>query len=86
MRNEANENAKITKYRVKIFHDKHIIRKAFVPGQNVLLYNSMLHLFPKMLKPRWIGPFVIKTVFPNGVVEISNTKNENDFKLKGQHF
>ena len=31
LRNEANENAKITKDRVKIFHDKHIIRKIFVP-------------------------------------------------------
>ena len=32
LRNEAYENAKITKDRVKIFHDKHIIRKTFVPG------------------------------------------------------
>ena len=38
LRNEAYENAKITKDRVKIFHDKHIIRKIFVPGQKVLLY------------------------------------------------
>ena len=27
LRNEAYENAKITKDRIKIFHDKHIIRK-----------------------------------------------------------
>jgi len=27
LRNEAYENAKITKDRVKIFHDKHIIKK-----------------------------------------------------------
>ena len=27
LRNEAYENARITKDRVKIFHDKHIIRK-----------------------------------------------------------
>ena len=30
-RNKAYENAKITKDRVKIFHDKHIIRKTFIP-------------------------------------------------------
>ena len=36
LRNKAYENARITKYRVKIFHDKHIIRKTFVPGQKVL--------------------------------------------------
>ena len=29
LKNEAYENAKITKDRVKIFHDKHIIRKTF---------------------------------------------------------
>ena len=30
LRNEAYENAKITKHRVKVFHDKFIIRKTFV--------------------------------------------------------
>ena len=81
MRNEAYENAKITKDRVKIFHDKHIIRKTFVPGRKVLLYNSRLHLFPKKLNSRWIGPFVVKTVFSHGAVEISDTKNENDLTI-----
>ena len=70
LRNEAYENARITKDKVKIFHDKHIIRKTFVPGQKVLLYNSRLHLFPGKLKSRWTGPFVVKTVFPHGAVEI----------------
>ena len=45
LRINAYENATITKDRVKIFHDKHIIRKIFVPGQKVLLYNYRLHLF-----------------------------------------
>ena len=84
MRNEAYENAKITKDRVKIFHDKHIIRKTFVPGQKVLLYNFRLHLFPGKLKSRWTGPFVVKIVFPHGAVEINDTKNENDFKVNSQ--
>ena len=84
LRNEAYENAKITKYRVNIFHDKHIIRKTFVPGQKVLLYNFRLHLFPGKLKSRWTGPFVVKIVFSHGAVEISDTKNGNDFKVNGQ--
>ena len=70
--------------RVKIFHDRHIIRKAFVPGQKVLLYNSRLHLFSGKLKSRWTGPFIVKTVFSHGVVEISDTKNGNDFKVNSQ--
>ena len=52
LRNEACENVKITKDRVKIFHDKHIIRKIFIPGQKALLYNSRLHLFSRKLKSR----------------------------------
>ena len=31
LRNEAYENVKITKNREKIFHDKHIMKKTFVP-------------------------------------------------------
>jgi len=84
LRNEAYENAKITKHRVKIFHDKHIIRKIFLPGQKVLLYNYRLHFFPGKLKSRWTGPFLTKSVFPHGAVEISDTKNGNDFKVNGQ--
>ncbi|KAH9801696.1 hypothetical protein KPL71_001121 [Citrus sinensis] len=57
IRNDAYENAKIYKQRMKVFHDKHILRKVFTSGQKVLLYNSRLHLFPvncKRLKP-WKG-------------------------------
>ena len=85
LRNEAYENVMITKDRVKIFHDKHIIRKTFIPGQKVLLYNSKLHLFSGKLKSRWTGPFIVKSVFSHGAVEINDTKNANDFKINGQH-
>ena len=61
--NEAYENAKIMKERVKVFHDKFIMRKTFILGQKVLLYNSRPHLFPEKMKSRWTGPFVVKTVF-----------------------
>ena len=84
LRNEAYENAKITKNRVKVFRDKFIIKKTFVPKQKVLLYNSKLHLFPGKLKSRWIGPFIMKTVFPYCAVEISDPKSGNDFKVNSQ--
>ncbi|KAH9704903.1 hypothetical protein KPL70_011654 [Citrus sinensis] len=48
IRNNAYENAKIYKQRMKVFHDKQIMRKSFTPGQKVLLFNSRLHLFPDM--------------------------------------
>ena len=49
-----------------------------------MLYNSRLHLFPGKLKSRWTGPFIVKTVFSHDVAEISDTKNENEFKVNGQ--
>ena len=52
LKNEAYENAKIMKSRVKVFHDKFIIRKTFVPRQKVLLYNSRFYLFSRKLKSR----------------------------------
>ena len=36
------------------------------------------------MKSRWTGPFVVKIVFSHGAVEISDTKNGNDFKVNGQ--
>ena len=75
---------KITKDRVKVFYDKFIMIKTFVPGQNVLLYNSSFHLFLGKLKSRWTGSFVVRTVLPYGAVEIYDTKNGNEFKVNGQ--
>ncbi|KAK9192667.1 hypothetical protein WN944_003360 [Citrus x changshan-huyou] len=75
IRNDAYENAKIYKQRMKVFHDKHIMRKSFTPGQKVLLFNSRLHLFPSKLRSRWSGPFIVHTVFPHEAIEIKDPKN-----------
>jgi phenylacetate-coenzyme A ligase PaaK-like adenylate-forming protein len=40
IRNDAYENSKFHKARIKEFHDKRILRKTFNVGQKVLLYNS----------------------------------------------
>lgn len=47
-RREAYENAKIYKERTKAWHDKGLSRKEIQPGQQVLLFNSRLKLFPKV--------------------------------------
>ncbi|KAK9185144.1 hypothetical protein WN943_025498 [Citrus x changshan-huyou] len=49
IRNDAYENAKIYKQRMKVFHDKQIMRKSFTPGQKVLSFNSRLHIFPELV-------------------------------------
>jgi len=81
--NVAYENARITKSRTKIFHDQIINRKNFAPGDNVLLYNSRLHIFAGKLKTRWSGPFIVRTVFPHGVVVIVDPKSNTEFKVNG---
>ena len=84
IRRDAYENSRISKERIKVFHDKQILRKYFEPSQKVLLYNSRLHLFPRILRSRWTGAFIVKNVFPYGAIEIENPKNGNIFKVNGQ--
>ena len=84
IRNEAYENARITKSRTKIFHDQIINRKNFAPREKVLLYNSRLHIFAGNLKTHWSGPFIMRTVFPYGVVIIFDPKSNEEFKVNGQ--
>ncbi|XP_062117035.1 uncharacterized protein LOC133830931 [Humulus lupulus] len=82
-RNDAYENAKIYKERTKKWHDQNLVRKEFQPGQQVLLFNSRLKLFPGKLKSRWSGPFTILQVFPYGSVEVTSEKT-GKFKVNGQ--
>ena len=59
LRNDAYFNSKIVKDKLKRWHDQLIVRKHFKQGDQVLLYDSKLHLFPGNLKSRRTGPFNI---------------------------
>nr|CAN61848.1 hypothetical protein VITISV_016506 [Vitis vinifera] len=83
MRNDAYLNSKIAKERLKKWHDQLVNQKNFTKGQRVLLYDSKLHLFPGKLKSRWMGPFIIHEVHPNGAVEVFNPKGNQTFKVNG---
>jgi hypothetical protein len=84
LRNDAYDCLRKYKAHMKRVHDQSILRRFFEPGQKVLLYNSRLHLFPSKLKSRWTGPFIIRTVFSHGAIEIEDPKNGNTFKVNGQ--
>ena len=56
LRNEAYDNARIYKEKTKRLHDQKIMMREFKVGEQVLLYNSRLKLFPGKLKSRWSGP------------------------------
>ncbi|KAJ9183360.1 hypothetical protein P3X46_007224 [Hevea brasiliensis] len=83
IRLEAYENSKIYKEKTKAFHDKLILRKQFVVGQKVLLYNSRLKLMPGKFYSYWIGPFIVTNVFPYDAVEIQSLETNKIFKVNG---
>ncbi|CAA7021687.1 unnamed protein product [Microthlaspi erraticum] len=72
IRLDAYESLRIYKERTKAFHDKRIVPKVFKAGDDVLLYNSRLKLFPGKLKSRWSGPFKVKEVLPYGDITLVN--------------
>ena len=85
LRNKAYDSSKIYKEKTKIFHDKTILKKSFSIGQKFLLNYSRPHLFPRKLRSRWTGPYVVKVVYPHEGIEIENPKNGEIFKVNGQH-
>ena len=57
--------------------------KEILPGQQVLLFNSRLKLFPGKLKSRWSGPFKVKQAFVSGWFELES-KSGAIFSVNGQ--
>ena len=60
-----------------------ISRREFKEGEEVLVFNSRLRLFPGKLRKRWSGPFKVIKVYPHGAVELKAKDGEN-FKVNGQ--
>ena len=83
LRNDAYESSKIYKDKTKKLHDSKILRREFLPRQQVLVYDSRFHLFPGKLKSRWFGPCIVKKVFPSGAI-IVQSQSEGRFTVNGQ--
>ncbi|KAL4340549.1 hypothetical protein GQ457_08G025510 [Hibiscus cannabinus] len=84
IRHTTYDNAKIYKEKTKKWHDRKILPKEYQLGQQVLLFNSRLKLFPGKLKSRWSGSFIITHVSPHGAITIKSPKDNNEFKVNGQ--
>ncbi|KAK9756661.1 hypothetical protein RND81_01G112800 [Saponaria officinalis] len=84
LRNEAYNNTEIYKGKTKAWHDKQIMRKEFNVGQNVLLFQSRLRLFPGKLQSCWVGPYVVAQVHPYGAIEIQSLATGKYLKVNGQ--
>ena len=59
------------------------MRREFKAGEQVLLYNSKLKLFPEKLKSRWSGPYIVVTSTPFRVVTLKD-ESRSEFKVNGQ--
>ncbi|XP_075092157.1 uncharacterized protein LOC142172442 [Nicotiana tabacum] len=81
LRLEAYENARIFKEKNQNMHDNLIRQKSFKSGDQVLLYNSKLRLFPEKLKFRWTGPYNVTNVTPYGAIEIQQINGGDKFKI-----
>ena len=84
LRLDSYDNEVIYKEKTKVWHDKNILRKEFQLGGKVLLFASRLKLFPRKLRSRWIGPYVVAEVFPHGAVDLYDPENQKRFKVNGQ--
>ncbi|XP_017245289.1 uncharacterized protein LOC108216940 [Daucus carota subsp. sativus] len=84
LRSDAYENFRLYKERTKRMHDNMIHRRDIQVGDNVLLFNSRLRLFPGKLKSRWSGPFTVtKIKFHGAVMGQDRTKLKvNGHRLK----
>ena len=59
MRNETYDSARIYKDKTKKWHDQRILKKEFKAGDQVMLFNSRLRLFPGKLISKWSGPYTV---------------------------
>ncbi|GJV93546.1 reverse transcriptase domain-containing protein [Tanacetum coccineum] len=84
LRDGAYENTRIYKEWTKKWHDSRLHGdKDFKVGDKVLLYISRLKMYPGKLKSKWSGPNMVKTVYPHGAIEITNSDGFS-FKVNGQ--
>ena len=72
-----------TKIKQKKWHDQRILRREFKTGDQVLLFNSRLRLFPRKLKSKWSGAYTVASS-TNFVAVTLRTYNHEEFKVNGQ--
>ena len=83
LRNEAYDNARIYKDKTKKGHDQRILSREFKAGDQVLLFDSRLKLFPGKLKSKWSGPYTVVASTTFGAMTLK-TSNGEEFKVNGQ--
>ena len=83
LRNEAYDNARIYKDKTNKWHDQRILSREFNVGDQVLLFDSRLKLFPGKLKSKWSDPYTVVASTTFGAMTLK-TSNGEEFKVNGQ--
>ena len=83
LRNQAYDSARIYKDKTKKWHDQRILRREFIAGDHLLLFNSRLRLFSGKLKSKWSGPHTVVSSTNFGAVTL-RTSNHEEFKVNGK--
>ena len=83
LRNEAYDSVIIYKDKTKKWQDQRILRREFKAGDQVLLFNSRLRLFPGKLKSIWSGPYTVVSSTNFGALTL-RTSNHEEFKVNGK--
>ena len=71
------------KIKQKKWYDQQILKREFKAGDQVLLFNSRLRLFPGKLKSKWSGPYTVVSSTNFGEMTL-RTSNQEEFKVNGQ--
>ncbi len=66
------QHIETTQWRRKVEFDKKHKSRTFVPGMLMMLQDVRKLEFPGKFDALWLGPFIIKEVFPNNSVQLQN--------------
>ncbi|XP_028785022.1 uncharacterized protein LOC114740936 [Neltuma alba] len=83
MRPESYDNARIYKHKLKIIHDKQILRKQFHEGDKVLKFKAQLKLMLGKFVTKWEGLFKITKVYPFGTIELVDEETGITLQVNG---
>jgi hypothetical protein len=67
---DAIHHTTMIQQQITKWHDKTIKHKQFQKGNWALLYDSWFREFQGKLRTRWLGPYKVDIVFPNGTVRL----------------
>ena len=66
----------------KIIFDKRHKRRALKPGMMVMMQDARKLDFPGKFNALWVGPYIVKEVFPNNSLQLETLNGESFF---GEH-